>query len=118
MQDEPKIIGMERLSKRYDMFPVLLASSPSLQEISQRNVMWGRFSDWLHSQVTEAFGYDRFPDWGKNISRWTITLIDGRRFPFTDAERAEYLQQIAIHQKTQELIGGIIIQRESYKTGK
>jgi len=46
-----------------------------------------------------------------------ITLVDGRRFPFTDEEKAQYLKELEIHETTLAIMEGIKITQNANKQG-
>jgi len=115
MQDKKLPRGFKKLSDRYPSFQILYANGISLKQIDER--WWGAWGplQWLRDQIQEAYG--QAPGWLPLPSKWMITLVDGRRFPFTDEEKAQYLKELEIHETTLAIMEGIKITQNAYKQG-
>lgn len=117
MENEILPRGFKRLSDRYPSFQILYANGISLKQIDQRSwLVWGPLQ-WLREQIYEAWG-EAAPAWIPVPSKWKITLVDGRRFPLTDEEKAQYLKHLEIHETTLVVMNGIMITQNAYKKGE
>lgn len=117
MQNEQELPrGFKKLSERYPMFPFLLGNGKSLREMLPRPAWRWKPKAWFVAQIEEATDR-KLPLWFSQINKWTLVLIDGRKFPLTDEEKEVYMQALRVHDLAVIWSIGAEKMQNAHKTG-